>query len=140
MKLKKSLYGLKQAPRAWNARLDKELQKIGFTRSVEEHVVYKKGTGARLRLVGVYVDDLLICGPDNRVLTDFKQQMKKSFNMSDLGLLSYYLGIEVRQESGEITIFQSAYAEKIIDICGMKGCNPVDTPMEHQTKLLPLEA
>jgi len=56
--------------------------------------------------------------------------MKNTFSMSDLGLLSYYLGLEVKQGPGEITICQSAYANKIVEISGMKGCNPVDTPME----------
>jgi hypothetical protein len=104
LKLKKALYGLKQAPRAWNARLDQELAKLGFSRSIEDHAVYRRGTGDSLVLVGVYVDDLVICGPDNRAIAVFKQQMMKTFNMSDLGQLSYYLRIEVKQKSGEITI------------------------------------
>jgi hypothetical protein len=104
LKLKKALYGLKEAPRAWNARLDQELCKLGFRRSIEEHVVYKRGSGRSLLLVGVYVDDLIFCGPDKNVIAKFKQQMKESFSMSDLGLLSYYLGLEVKQKPGEITI------------------------------------
>ena len=64
LRLSKALYGLKQAPRAWNAKLDQELLKFGFCRSEEEHVVYKKGSGDSLLLLGVYVDDLVICGPD----------------------------------------------------------------------------
>jgi hypothetical protein len=131
------LYGLKQAPRAWNARLDQEPMKLGFNRSVEEHAVYRRGTCASLLLVGVYVDDLIIYGPNSKGIAGFKQQMKNSFNMSDLGLLSYYLGMEVRQKLGEITICKKAYAEKIVEISGMKGCHPVDTPMEQHIKLLP---
>jgi len=96
LRLNKALYGLKQAPRAWNARLDQELRKLGFNRSLEEHAMYRKGTGSTLILVGVCVDDLIICGPDNKGIGEFKQQMKKSFDMSDLGLLSYYLGLEVK--------------------------------------------
>ena len=57
--------------------------------------------------------------------------------MSDLGLLSYYLGIEVKQRPGDITICQRAYASKIVEQCGMTGCNPVDTPMEQNLKLFP---
>ena len=64
-RLKKALYGLKQAPRAWNFRLDQELCKLGFIRSAEEHAVYRRGTGRPLLLVGEYVDDLIICGPDS---------------------------------------------------------------------------
>lgn len=125
LKLKKALYGLKQAPRAWNAKLDQELVKLGFCRSEEEHAVYKRGSGNSLLLLGVYVDDLIICGPDNRKLAEFKQQMSKTFSMSDLGLLSYYLGMEVRQKPEEITVCQRAYAAKIVEQCGMTGCNPV---------------
>ena len=65
--------------------------KLGFCRSVEEHAVYKKGSGESLLLLGVYVDDLVICEPDVKKIQEFKHQMCKTFNMSDLGLLSYYL-------------------------------------------------
>jgi hypothetical protein len=75
-----------------------------------------------LLLVGVYVDDRIICGPNRECIAVFKQQMMATFIMSDLGLLSYYLGIEVKQKTGEVTIGQSAYAEKIIETCGMT-CN-----------------
>ncbi|XP_039054992.1 uncharacterized mitochondrial protein AtMg00810-like [Hibiscus syriacus] len=61
--------------------------------------------------------------------------MKKLFNMSDLGLLSYYLGIEVCQNSQRITLNQSTYARKVLDKCGMKDCNPSKIPMEPRLKL-----
>jgi hypothetical protein len=57
-----------------------------------------------------------------------------------MGLLSYYLGIEVKQKPGEIKICQSAYAKKILEICGMKWCNPADTPMEQPLMLPSSEA
>jgi hypothetical protein len=137
LKLRKALYGLKQAPRAWNVKLDQDLVKLRFCRSEEEHAVYKKDNGGSLLLLGVYVDDLIICGPDKSKIAEFKEQMSKTFSMSDLGLLSYYLGMEVRQKPREIAICQRAYATKIVEQCGMKGCNPVDTPMEQNNKLLP---
>jgi hypothetical protein len=56
--------------------------------------------------------------------------MKHTFSISDLGLLSYYLGMEVRQLESEIRICQSSYAATIVDQCNMTGCNPIDTPME----------
>jgi hypothetical protein len=71
-KLNKALYGLKQAPRAWNPKLDMELTKLGFRRSTEEHAVYTKGIGGSLLLVGVYVEDLIICGPNTRDISVFK--------------------------------------------------------------------
>jgi hypothetical protein len=65
----------------------------------------------------------------------FKNQMKTLFSMSDLGLLSYYLGIEVMQSSQGIFINQATYATKILEKCGMKDCNPCQTPMEPRLKL-----
>jgi hypothetical protein len=61
--------------------------------------------------------------------------MKEKFKMSDLGLLSYYLGIEVKQAAGEITLGQAAYAGKLLDKAGMGDCNPVHVPMEPRLKL-----
>jgi len=136
LKLKKALYGLKQAPRAWNTKLDAELKGLGFQKSDVEHAVYRRAEGDSFLLVGVYVDDLIICGPDSQKITKFKQQMMKLFSMSDLGLLSYYLGIEVKQKPGEITLCQGAYASKIVELCGMTGCNPSDTPMEQRVRLV----
>ena len=86
-------------------------------------------------IVGVYVDDLIITGECIQDIDKFKSQMKKLFSMSDLGLLSYYLGIEVCQNSQRITLNQSAYARKVLDKCGMKDCNPSQIPMEPRLKL-----
>lgn len=77
LKLNKALYGLKQAPRAWNAKLDQELCRLGFKRSEEEHAVYRRSEGNSFLLVGVYVDDLIICGPDSNQIAKFKQQMMR---------------------------------------------------------------
>jgi hypothetical protein len=65
----------------------------------------------------------------------FKEEMKKRFSMSDLGLLSYYLGIEVKQGDNSITLSQCAYAQKILENANMVNCNPCDTPMECRLKL-----
>jgi len=61
--------------------------------------------------------------------------MKANFKMSDLGLLHYYLGVEVTQSETGITICQSAYAAKILESVGLAGCNPSHTPMEPRLKL-----
>ena len=139
LKLKKALYGLRQAPRAWNSKLDKELIALGFVRSKLEHAVYKRRSSDSFLLVGVYVDDLIISGPNISDIMNFKSEMKRKFSMSYLGLLSYYLGIEVKQGDGEITLSQSAYAQKILENANMKNCNSCDTPMECRLKLSKLK-
>ena len=135
LKLHKALYGLRQAPRAWNSKLDKSMRTLGFERCSLEHAVYMRNQGKGNLIVGVYVDDLIITGECVQDINKFKSQMEKLFSMSDLGLLSYYLGIEVCQNSQGITLNQSAYAKKVLDKCGMKDCNPSQIPMEPRLKL-----
>ena len=133
--LVKALYGLRQAPRAWYAKLDASLLDLGFQRSTSEHAVYLRGTGDRWLVVGVYVDDLVITGSNNSDINTFKEEMKATFKMSDLGLLRYYLGLEVSQGSAGITICQNAYAAKILETAGLTGCNSSNSPMEPRLKL-----
>jgi hypothetical protein len=83
--LRKALYGLRQAPRAWNAKLDTTMVSLGFQRSRSEHAIYVRGS----LIIGVYVDDLVISGSKKEEIGQFKAEMKESFRMSDLGLLSY---------------------------------------------------
>ncbi|KAJ0970051.1 hypothetical protein J5N97_022928 [Dioscorea zingiberensis] len=134
-KLRKALYGLRQAPRAWYSKLDRSLASLGFERSPHEHAVYKRCTGKSSLLIGVYVDDLIIIGSNHEEIKRFKRQMMEKFNMSDLGLLSYYLGIEVCQTSHGISLCQSGYASKILEKTGMADCNSCQTPMEPRLKL-----
>lgn len=135
LRLVKALYGLRQAPRAWYAKLDASLAYLGFRRSINEHVVYTRGKGQHRLIVGVYVDDLVITSGDVAVIKHFKQEMKSTFQMSDLGLLSYYLGLEVKQCKGGIAISQGAFARKIVEEAGLKNCNPSATPMETRPGL-----
>jgi hypothetical protein len=86
-------------------------------------------------IVGVYVDDLIITGTGKELITAFKTEMKNQFQMSDLGLLSYYLGIEVQQGADGIKLSQSAYAGKLLERCGLADCNPSESPMESRLKL-----
>ena len=94
--LKKALYGLKQAPRSWYNRVDEHFQSIGFVKSLSETILYVKGTDASLIIVSVYVDDLLVTGNDEKRIQEFKAEMLKVFEMTDLGLMSYFLGMEVK--------------------------------------------
>jgi hypothetical protein len=65
----------------------------------------------------------------------FKEEMKATLQMSDLGLLSFYLGIEVHQGDFGITLRQTAYAKRIVELAGLTDCNPALTPMEERLKL-----
>jgi hypothetical protein len=96
--------------------------------------VYRHGNNISLLLVGVYVDDLIITSVSRDRVEKFKSKMKALDHMSDLGLLCFYLGIEVRQGDNSITLQQGHYAKRILELAGMGGC-PVHTPMEEWLKL-----
>nr|GEU91658.1 ribonuclease H-like domain, reverse transcriptase, RNA-dependent DNA polymerase [Tanacetum cinerariifolium] len=110
-RLRKALYGLRQAPRAWYTKLDKTLKLLNFKKCALEHA---------------------------KEIESFKYQMQEQFEMSDLGLLVYYLGIEVTQKWGEISIKQTGYATKILKDTGMLDCNDAKIPMEPGLKLTKL--
>lgn len=86
-------------------------------------------------VVAVYVDNLLITGLSLEMITDFKKNMGTKLDMTDLGRLSYYLGIEVSQRKGSIILSQAKYAKKIIEEVGMAGCSATQIPMDAGLKL-----
>jgi hypothetical protein len=95
--------------------LDDTLKNIGFCQSPLEHGLYVRGNGNSKLLIGVYVDDLIVMGSCSREIKNFKNQMEAEFKMSDLGSLSFYLGIEVHQDKDRITLSQGAYDARIIE-------------------------
>ncbi|GJZ35810.1 zinc finger, CCHC-type containing protein, partial [Tanacetum coccineum] len=138
-KLTKALYGLRQAPRAWNVKLDQTLKLLNFKKCNLEQAVYTKRSKTSTLIVGVYVDDLIITGTPRKEIDAFKSQMQEKFEMSDLGLLAYYLGIEVTQTGGEITIKQTGYINKILKDTSMTDSNDTKIPMDPGTKLVKAE-
>ena len=95
LKEKKALYGLKQTPRAWNAKLDHTLKILNFLKTKNDQGVLNS-TRDKV-IVGVYVDDLIITGTSEAKVKEFNKTMMRIFEMTDLGLLCSYLGIEVHQ-------------------------------------------
>ena len=95
--MRKALYGLKQAPRAWNNRFSLHLQSIGFEISKANHSLYVRKIDARLVIIVVYVDDVIITGDCEEDINQVKRLWKDEFDMKDLVELMYFLGIEVIQ-------------------------------------------
>jgi hypothetical protein len=135
LRLRKALYDLWQEPRAWNAKLDSTLKGMGFGQSRHEAAIYRQGNGGNTILVGVCVDDLVITGTNDAEVAAFKEEMNVTFHMSDLGLLSFYLRIEVHQGDSGITLRQTAYAKRVVELAGLTDCNPALTLMEERLKL-----
>jgi hypothetical protein len=100
-----------------------------------KHAIYVQRNDKVQLVVGVYVDDIIINGSDHDNIWSFKEEMTTAFKMSDLGLLHYYLGIEVKQSASSISLSQGAYAMKILERSNMTGCNPCHVPIEARLKL-----
>ena len=132
-KLNKAFYGLRQAPRAWNHKLNSILKELLFVKCSKEPSVYLRKIQGDLLFVAVYVDDLFITETNVQHINDFKREMSAEFEMSDLGRLNHFLGIEVIQHLGGITLSQKNYALKILEEDGMKNC--MHTPMDFGLKL-----
>ncbi|KAL8116754.1 hypothetical protein AgCh_023059 [Apium graveolens] len=118
-----------EAPRAWYSKLNQCLEGLNFVRCAYEQAVYMRRMEKEMLIVGVYVDDLLVTGTNLDSIREFKEQMAKNFDMSDLGKLTYYLGIEVKQGDGFIQLKQTGYVKNILSKAGMLDCNPTKVPM-----------
>ncbi|GKB90805.1 ribonuclease H-like domain-containing protein [Tanacetum coccineum] len=94
-KLNKSLYGLKQASRQWNAKLTTALVEYGFKQSKFDYSSYIKQTDKVFIVLLVYVDDIVITGNNQVEIDAFKIFLSSKYKIKDLGLLKYFLGIEV---------------------------------------------
>ena len=95
-RLKKALNGLKQVARAWYEKIYAYLTVHGFQNTPIERTLYAKYQGDVFLIIVLYVDDMLLTGPNEAHIVDFKADLNASFKMSDLGLLHHYLGIHFK--------------------------------------------
>lgn len=101
----------------------------------KESSVYRKEEREQLLIVVIYVDNLFVTGNSIQIIKEFKAEMSTKFEMSDLGNLTYYLGIEVKQSKEEIEIKQETYDRRSLKEAEMDTCNPTQIPMEFGLKL-----
>ncbi|MCO5594930.1 hypothetical protein L7F22_048965 [Adiantum nelumboides] len=122
--------GIKQAPRAWYKRIASSFKKIGFSRSAFDANLYVLRENEMYVIIILYVDDLIITSDDKSCIYETRKSLSFEFEMTDLGLLHYCLGIEVWQTSNGIFISQQKYATEILKAFRMLECKLVSTPME----------
>lgn len=134
-RLKKSLYGLKETPRTWYERIGSYLMMLGFMRSDVDPNLYFKVEKDRPLILVLYVDDLFLIGNDP-LIHQCKRELASQFEMKDLGLIHYFLGLEVWQKPGEIFLTQGKYIVKLLERCGMVDYKSMTTPMELNFKKL----
>eukprot|EP00253_Pinus_taeda_P018651 PITA_18651 len=120
--------------------LTKHLLKLNFKHyDLDDATLFVKEVGKTLVYLVVYVDDLLMIGNNESYIASIKKELKKGFEMTDLGYVHYYLGIEVTQHPKSIFISQKKYIGDLLNRFGMNECNPLTTPMEQNLKLTFIE-
>ena len=134
-RLKKALYGLKQAPRVWYGRIDCFLMSLGFTKSKSNSNLYYNVVDDGIMILLLYVDDLFFTG-EEKLISECKKKLAAKFEMKDLGMVHYFLGLEVWQCLYEIFLNQGKYVVEILKRFGMMDCKATNTPMVTNLKLL----
>ncbi|KAD3641836.1 hypothetical protein E3N88_31060 [Mikania micrantha] len=135
-RLKKALYGLKQAPRAWFHKIEGYFIREGSSKSKYDHSLFIKKVKGKMVIVSLYVDDLIYTGNDQSLCEAFKHSMQNEFDMTDLGIMKYFLGVEALQESDGIIMFQAQYAKSILKKSRMWEANGVKNPIVPGCKLV----
>ncbi|GJW38704.1 retrovirus-related pol polyprotein from transposon TNT 1-94 [Tanacetum coccineum] len=133
--LKKAMYGLKQAPRAWYDTLSRFLLDNNFSKGAVDLTLFTRKTGKHILLVQIYVDDIIFASTDPKACDIFSNEMSFKFQMSRMGQMSFFLGLQVSQNPKGVFINQSKFSLEILKKLGMDSCDPVDTPMVDRLKL-----
>ncbi|GJY09838.1 retrovirus-related pol polyprotein from transposon TNT 1-94 [Tanacetum coccineum] len=133
--LDKAMYGLKQAPRAWYDVLSKFLIDSGFQKGSIDTTLFIKKKGKHIMLIQINIDDIIFCSTNAKYCTKFSELMVKRFEMSMMGEIKFFLGLQVNQFSNGMFINQSKYILDILKRFRMENCDTVPTPMVEQAKI-----
>jgi hypothetical protein len=125
--MKKSMYGLKQSPRMQYQKFDTCMLGLGFTRRKADHCVYFKLIGDHLIYLVLYMDDMLLIENDKEIIQDVKTHWFSKFDMKDLGVANFILGMEIKidQENIKLWLNQRKYVDTILKRFNMHECKPV---------------
>ncbi|XP_049381315.1 uncharacterized protein LOC125845854 [Solanum stenotomum] len=134
-KLNKALYELKQAPRAWYERLSRFLLKNGFKRGKIDNTLFLKKRDKELLIIQVYVDDIIFGATSEVLCEEFATLMGNEFEMSMMGELNFFLGLQIKKTSSGTSICQEKYIKKFLKKFHMVDSKPIDIPMGTNSKM-----
>jgi hypothetical protein len=138
-KLSKALYGLKQASRAWYARLKTFLLDHGYVMGSIDKTLFTLKHDNDFLLVQIYVDDIIFSGSSHVLVSSFQEMVEKEFQMSMMGELTFFLGIQVKKMKQGTFVHQAKYTKDLIKKFVMVDAKPVSTPMSTMIVLDPNE-
>eukprot|EP00253_Pinus_taeda_P036007 PITA_36007 len=109
-------------------RIDNYFAGLGFTKSEADANLYHIVVEGKLLILVLYVDDIILTG-DEKLIKSCKEYLAREFEMKDMGLMHYFLGMEVWQADGELFVSQGKYANEILKIFRMESSKPMETPL-----------
>ncbi|KAL3675653.1 hypothetical protein R1sor_025601 [Riccia sorocarpa] len=127
--LVQALYGLKQSGRMWYQRLTSFLLSTGFKTLEINPCIFFRRQGSDFVIVAIYVDDLNLIGT-RRGIEDAKSCLSSTFEMKDLGQVTFCLGLQFSRIAGGILVHQTQYLQKVLTKFSMIDCLPRNTPLE----------
>jgi hypothetical protein len=134
-KLRKALYGLKQMPRAWYGRLRGFLFERAFEMGKVDQTLFLLRQGRDILIVQVYVDDIVFGGSSNSLVARLADDMSKEFEMSMMGELQFFLGLQIKQSKEGTFVHQAKYTKNIVRKFKMEDSKAMTTPMSTTTAL-----
>ena len=132
-KLDKAVYGLKQAARQWNLKLNDTMKQLHFKPSESEPCIFQSTKDPNL-MVGVYVDDLIVIGKENKI-NDFKKKLASLLKITDKGRLHFCLNMQIdwNEEDNSVKISPKKFILKMLAKYGMNDCKPQESPVPTGT-------
>nr|ABA98980.2 retrotransposon protein, putative, Ty1-copia subclass [Oryza sativa Japonica Group] len=128
-KLSKALYGLKQAPRAWYERLRDFLLSKDFKIGKVDTTLFTKIIGDDFFVCQIYVDDIIFGFTNEVFCKEFGDMMSREFEMSMIGELSFFLGLQIKQLKDGTFVSQTKYIKDLLKRFGLEDARPIKTPM-----------
>ena len=134
-RLRKSLYSLKKSLRAWFGKLSEVIEKFGMHKSKSNHYVFYRNSQAGIILLVVYVDDIILTGDEMAGIFSLKSFLHGYFHTKDLGMLKYFLGVEVMRSKRGIFLSQRKYVLDLLSETGKLAAKSCQSPMAQNLHL-----
>jgi hypothetical protein len=138
-KLSKALYVLKQVARAWYVRLKTFLLEHGHVMGNVDKTLFTLNHGTAFLLVQIYVDDIIFCGSSHTLVSIFQKMMESEFQISKIGELTFFLGIQMKQTKQGTFVHQVKYTNDLMKKFNMAELKPMSTLMSSAVSLGPDE-
>jgi hypothetical protein len=142
LKLKKAVYGTKQGGRAWYEHIRSTLKSMGYTPTNADHAVFTRTKDGTPSIIALYVDDITMACKSLKVINEDKEMLKKTYQMTDLGEITWILGMHVTRDrdAGWIALSQERYVNDVLERFGKANIKPISTPTTPNEHLIKLDS